>query len=179
MLKKLTLLLLLISSMSFSQEWIQDKEETSISFKIKNFGLTVDGGFKTIDIKTNLDTKDISNSYVNAAIIVNSIFTGIEVRDKHLLEEDYFDAINYTKIRLESSKIEENTDGDLILFATLSIKGITKKIEIPIDVSEKNSTLILSASMTLNRKDFNVGGRSFVLSNNVKIQVEYSAINNN
>jgi hypothetical protein len=30
--------------------------------------------------------------------------------------------------------------------------------------------------MTLNRKDFNVGGRSFVLSNNVKIQVEYSAI---
>jgi polyisoprenoid-binding protein YceI len=39
MLKKLTLLLLLISSMSFSQEWIQDKEETSISFKIKNFGL--------------------------------------------------------------------------------------------------------------------------------------------
>lgn len=177
MLKKTVVFLLLIfTSALFSQEWTQDNEQTTVLFTIKNFGISVDGVFNKATIKTNFNYKDLSNSYINAVVMVNSISTGIDGRDKHLLEEDYFDAINYTKIRLESSKIEENTDGDLLLFATLSIKGITKKIEIPIDVSEKNSTLILSASMTLNRKDFNVGGRSFVLSNNVKIQVEYSAI---
>jgi hypothetical protein len=58
--------------------------------------------------------------------MVNSIYTGIGARDKHLLEAEYFDAINYTKIILESSKIEQNTNGDLILFAALSIKGIKK-----------------------------------------------------
>ena len=131
--------------MSFSQEWIQDKEETSISFKIKNFGLTVDGGFKTIDIKTNLDTKDISNSYVNAAIIVNSIFTGIEVRDKHLLGKDYFDALNHKEIVLKSSKLTKDMNGNIILFAELSIKGITKKVEIPLEVFEDDSRLTLKA----------------------------------
>ena len=50
--------MILITMNLFSQEWIQDKEQTRVSFKIKNFGLTVDGGFKTIDVNTNLDTKD-------------------------------------------------------------------------------------------------------------------------
>ena len=160
--------------MSFSQEWIQDKEETSISFKIKNFGLTVDGSFKTIDIKTNLDTKDISNSYVNAAIIVNSIFTGIEVRDKHLLGKDYFDALNHKEIVLKSSKLTKDMNGNIILFAELSIKGITKKVEIPLEVFEDDSRLTLKALILLNRKNFDIGNRSLILSNNVKIQVEYS-----
>ena len=160
--------------MSFSQEWIQDKEETSISFKIKNFGLTVDGGFKTIDIKTNLDTKDISNSYVNAAIIVNSIFTGIEVRDKHLLGKDYFDDLNNKEIVLKSSKLTKDMNGNIILFAELSIKGITKKVEIPLEVFEDDSRLTLKALILLNRKNFDIGNRSLILSNNVKIQVEYS-----
>ena len=103
MLKNTLALLLLTTSMVSSQEWIQDNNKTSVLFKIKNFGLTVDGGFKTSVIKTNLDTKDLSNSYINATIIVNSIFTGIEARDKHLLETDYFDALNHEKITLKSS----------------------------------------------------------------------------
>ena len=68
---------MLITSTVSSQEWIQDNNRTTVLFKIKNLGLTVDGGFKTSVIKTNLDTKDLSNSYINATITVNSIFTGI------------------------------------------------------------------------------------------------------
>ena len=145
------------------------------SFQIKNFGITVDGGFKTTDIKTNLDTKNLSNSYINATIIVNSIFTGIEARDEHLLETDYFDALNHEKITLKSSKLKKDTNGNITLFAKLSIKGIIEEMEIPLEVFEDSSTLVLKASMMINRKNFSVGGRSILLSNNVKIQVEYSA----
>jgi polyisoprenoid-binding protein YceI len=166
---------LLITSTVSSQEWIQDNNRTTVLFKIKNLGLTVDGGFKTSVIKTNLDTKDLSNSYINATIIVNSIFTGIEARDKHLLETDYFDTLNHEKIILKSSKLTKDANGNITLFAKLSIKGITKEMEIPLDVFEDNSMLTLKASMLVNRKNFNVGGRSILLSNNVKIKVEYSA----
>ena len=158
-----------------SQEWIQDNNKTSVLFQIRNFGITVDGGFKTSDIKTNIDTKDLSNSYINATITVNSIFTGIEARDKHLLETDYFDASNHEKIILKSSKLTKDVNGNIILFAKLSIKGITKEMEIPLEVFEDNSMLAIEASMLVNRKNFNVGGRSILLSNNVKIKVEYSA----
>ena len=166
---------MLITSTVSSQEWIQENNRTTVLFKIKNLGLTVDGGFKTSVIKTNLDTKDLSNSYINATIIVNSIFTGIEARDKHLLETDYFDTLNHEKIILKSSKLTKDANGNITLFAKLSIKGITKEMEIPLDVFEDNSMLTLKASMLVNRKNFNVGGRSILLSNNVKIKVEYSA----
>jgi len=63
----------------------------------------------------------------------------------------------------------------ITLFAELSIKGIIKKEEIPLEVFEDNSRLILKTSMLINRKNFDIGNRSFILSNNVKIQVEYSA----
>ena len=166
---------MLITSTVSSQEWIQDNNRTTVLFKIKNLGLTVDGGFKTSVIKTNLDTKDLSNSYINATIIVNSIFTGIEARDKHLLETDYFDALNHEKIILKSSKLKKDTNGNITLFAKLSVKGIIEEMEIPLEVFEDSSTLVLKASMMVNRKKFSVGGRSILLSNNVKIQVEYSA----
>ena len=175
MLKKILVLLLLTTSMASSQEWIQDNNKTSVLFQIKNFGITVDGGFKITDIKTNLDTKNLSNSYINATIIVNSIFTGIEARDEHLLETDYFDALNHEKIILKSSKLKKDINGNITLFAKLSVKGIIEEMEIPLEVFEDSSTLVLKASMLVNRKNFSVGGRSILLSNNVKIQVEYSA----
>ena len=175
MLKKKLVFLLLTTSMVSSQEWIQDNNKTSVLFQIKNFGITVDGGFKTIDIKTNLDTKDLSNSYINTTIIVNSIFTGIEARDEHLLETDYFDAVNHKKIILKSSKLTKDINGNISLFGKLSIKGIIEEMEIPLEVFEDSSTIVLKASMMVNRKNFSVGGRSILLSNNVKIQVEYSA----
>ena len=173
--KKTLVLLLLITSTVSSQEWIQDNNRTTVLFKIKNLGLTVNGGFKTSVIKTNLDTKDLSNSYINATITVNSIFTGIEARDKHLLETDYFDALNHEKIILKSSKLTKDINGNITLFAKLTIKGIIEEMEIPLEVFEDSSTLVLKASMMINRKNFSVGGRSILLSNNVKIQVEYSA----
>jgi polyisoprenoid-binding protein YceI len=175
MLKKKLVLLLLTTSMVSSQEWIQDNNKTSVLFQIKNFEIKVDGGFKTIDIKTNLDTKDLSNSYINATIIVNSIFTGIEARDEHLLETDYFDAVNHKKIILKSSKLTKDINDNISLFGKLSIKGIIEEMEIPLEVFEDSSTIVLKASMMVNRKNFSVGGRSILLSNNVKIQVEYSA----
>ena len=113
--------------------------------------------------------------WIYATIIVNSIFTGIEARDEHLLETDYFDAVNHKKIILKSSKLTKDIYGNITLFAKLSIKGIIEEVEIPLEVFEDSSTIVLKASMMVNRKNFSIGGRSILLSNNVKIQVEYSA----
>ena len=44
-----------------AQEWNQDNLKTSVTFKIKNFGVTVNGRFHNIDVKTNLDTESFRN----------------------------------------------------------------------------------------------------------------------
>lgn len=157
-----------------TQEIKQDQTQTKVTFKIKNFGVNVDGDFSDVNITSNLNKANLSESYLNASIVVKSISTGNRKRDKHILEEDYFDEPNHKAITLQSTKIEKNNDGSLQLYADLTIKGITKKIEIPLTVNEAENRIKITAKFELNRKDFKVGGSSFILSKKVKIQVEYS-----
>ena len=101
-------------------------------------------------ISTNFNVNELTKSYINAVINVKSITTEIESRDKHLLKEDYFDETNYNTIQLESTKIEKQQEGIFLLFANLTIKGITKKIKVPLEVTiqepEPSAVLVLVAS---------------------------------
>jgi polyisoprenoid-binding protein YceI len=177
MLKKT--LLFIVFSITFSvssQEWKQENNETKVTFKIKNFGLTVDGDFSGVKIETNFNSNQLSESFINGEITVQAIDTGNESRDKHLLKEDYFDEKKHPKIHLKSTKIEQNKDGTFSLFGNLTIKGVVKKIKAPLQIIKNEKSIIITSNFTIDRKDFKVGGSSFVLSNTVKIKVDYKGL---
>ena len=136
--------------------------------------MNVDGDFSDIKINTNLNSNNLENSFLNAEIIVNSISTGIKGRDKHILEEDYFDEPNHQKITLKSTKIEKTNKGVFLLHANLTIKATTKKIKIPIEFQETNNSIMIQSTFQINRKDYKVGGGSLIMSKKVKIEVQFS-----
>lgn len=175
MMKK-TLLFLFLMSVSFaqSQELKQDNEQTKVTFKIKNIGFYVDGDFSDVNIQTNFNSQNLAESYINATIAIKSISTGNKSREKSLAKKDYFDEANYKILQLKSTKIEKNSDGTFSLHGELTIKATTKKIKIPLEVSESDSRVTIKSNFKINRKDYKVGGSSFVMSKTVKIQVEYS-----
>jgi polyisoprenoid-binding protein YceI len=55
------------------------------------------------------------------------------------------------------------------------IKGITKNIAIPFKLSQNQHRYILTASFTIDRQDFEVGGNSFLLSDDVTIRIDLRA----
>lgn len=178
--KKLLLLLILLTSVhSFAQEWNQDNEVTEVTFKIKNFGVNVDGDFSDIQIQTNFNSEKLSESFINATIKVLSIDTGIKKRDVHILEEDYFDQTKYSDILLKSTKIEKTKKGTYLLYADLTIKGKTKKMKLPITFQQTDKRLMIQSDFQINRRDFNVGGGSMIMSKKVKIQVRYTGFKSN
>lgn len=167
-------LLFLLSIPLHSQEWKQNLKQTEVTFQIKNFGIDVDGNFNEIDIQTNFTFNTISSSYIRATIPVKSITTGIKKRDEHILKEGYFDEGKHKNILLKSDKIEKTLDGKFLLYADLTIKETTKKIQVPLSVEVVGNTITMKSSFEINRKDFKVGGGSLVMSKKVKIQVVYS-----
>jgi polyisoprenoid-binding protein YceI len=174
MFKKIVLFVLLSTVFHISaQEWSQDKTQTNVVFIIRNFGVNVDGNFSDVKIATNFNSKELKESYINAEIVVKSISTGIESRDNHILKAAYFDEKNHQNIYLKSSKIEKNKTGEMILFATLKIKGITKKLEFPLVIIEDEKSVKITSNFLINRKDFNIDGGGFVVSKTVKVQVEF------
>lgn len=159
-----------------AQEWTQVSKYTKVMFTIKNFGVNVDGDFSTINVNTNIDTKDLSNSYIKADIVVNSVKTGIKKRDKSLLKKGYFNESKYQKITLKSTKITKNEEGVIQLFADLTIKGVTRNMEVPLTVLQTKDKITIRSKFQINRQDFDVGGGSLILSKYVNLEVEYIGV---
>lgn len=173
--KALLLVLLSLSFLVNGQELTQDNSNTTVTFKIKNLGLNVDGSFSEVAIESNFNKNDLAHSYINAKIAVKSIDTDNKTRDKHLAEEDFFDVEKHQYIHLKSIEIVASTDGTYMLEADLSIKGTTKRVRIPIDVSEEGNGIQISSGFEINRRDFKVGKGSWVMSDDVRIKVNYQA----
>jgi len=169
-------ILFFVSSLGLkTQDLTQDNNTTKVTFKIKNIGMYVNGTFNEVAVSSNFDIKNFEKSYINATIKVNSISTNNSKRDKHLLKDDYFDVTKYPIIKSTSTKIEKVSENNYKLTAKLTIKSITKSIVVPIEVNENSKSVTIKSAFNLNRRNYNVGGSSWVLSNTVKIQIVYSA----
>ncbi len=156
-----------------AQESKEIKTETSVNFKIKNFGVNVGGHFQTIKIRS-LFNSEHELTDISVTIDVLSVITGMKSRDKHLLKEDFFYVDKFDRIVLETISLKKESSNKYTLTGNLTIKGISKQITIPIKIETTEKAYIISSNFEINRKDFNVGGSSLVLSKNVKISVKHT-----
>ena len=162
----------------FSQELVENESESEISFIIKNLGFNVEGRFNDFTVLSNFNIDNLEESFINVEIRVKSIFTDVALRDEHLLKLDYFDVDTHPKIVFESLGIEKTSKAAYIIKGSLLMKGIKKKVESPLVVEDTEKYLRFTANFTLNRKDFGVGGSSFILSKNVNIKMIYVTVKN-
>jgi polyisoprenoid-binding protein YceI len=180
MLIKLRMLLFVLFSTftCFSQQWVQNKTETAITFTIKNFGFKVAGRFNNFTISSNFNSDKLKNSFFNAEIKAKSIFTDSESRDKHLLESDYFAVEKHPTITFESTEIAIVKNAKYRLTGFLTIKGVKKRVVTLLDVIRLKTGITMLANFMVDRKHFGVGGDSLVLSDEVNIKMKYVGAKN-
>lgn len=164
--------------------WVLDLSHSHVGFSVKHMMVsTVRGSFKTYSGTLTLDPQDFSKSSFEGEIDVASIDTANADRDNHLRNNDFFDAPNHPTITFKSTGIEKKGDGYLV-HGDLTIRGVTKPVTLETEVSgpHKNpwgkSVVGLSASTTVNRKDFGVNFNApletggLLISEKVKIEIE-------
>ena len=137
-------------------------------------GFNVDGSFNDVEITTNFNSNDLENSFIKGIIKVNSIDTDNKKRDKHLRTVDYFNVEKFGTIKLTSSKIEKKSANNYHLTAKLTIKKKTKTIVIPLMVTETKNLIKVKSNFSINRLDYGVGESSWVLSDTVKLQIDFT-----
>lgn len=144
---------------------------SSIEFKIKNAGLNTEGFFTGLEADIKFDPLEPENANIKATVNSKSINTGSEMRDNHLRKEEYFDVEKFPKIQMQSTKIEKTGPVSYKGLFKLTMKGITKEVIIPFNFLRLPDKQEFKGSFELNRRDFNVGGNSISLSDNVKITI--------
>lgn len=144
---------------------------SSVEFKIKNFGVTVDGSLSGLETSLNFAPSNLSKSYIKASVKVNTIKTGIGARDTHLKSDDYFDADKYPNITLESTKFSKLGDNKYSGFFKLTIKNVTKEVSFPFTYTPTKTGGTFSGTFTLNRLDYGVGESSLTLGDIVTVNI--------
>jgi polyisoprenoid-binding protein YceI len=175
--KNLCLVLFLLAISSFNR--VPQSEEiksSKITFKIKNAGITVDGSFSDLKAEIRFDPKDLENSKFHASVFVPSINTGIKMRDRDLQEEKYFYSEKFPRISITSSKIKESGKEQYKGTFDLTIRDVTKAVELPFVYTQKDKLRTFSGNFKIDRRDFGVGGNSMILSDDVRVFIEVTTI---
>jgi polyisoprenoid-binding protein YceI len=139
---------------------------SSVQFKIKNFGFSVDGSFTGLAGRILFDPARLTEAVFDVSVDVNSVNTGNDMRDDHLRKFTYLDAKNYPRIRLLSSHITASGKKGVFQFSgRLTIKDQTKDVSFPFTAEPSDGGYLFKGTFTINRKDFGVGGTSTISDN--------------
>ncbi|MEJ7584315.1 MAG: YceI family protein [Acidimicrobiales bacterium] len=104
--------------------------------------------------------EDPLQSHVEISIDVDSIATGDDKRDGHLLSPDFFDAEQYPAITFTSTGISDHREGRFVLEGDLTVHGVTRPVVLQATLEGVSSTpwgteaIGFSATGEVNREDF-------------------------
>jgi len=164
-------------------QWTIDKAHSNIEFSVSHFFTQVEGNFTDYEATVLFSPDNLAESSIDVTIPVASINTGNNRRDGHLQSPDFFNAEKYPNITFVSDNIESVGNNEFVANGTLTIKDISKQIELPFtllgvkDNPFKEGTQVagISASTEINRTDFEVGTGDWasdaVVGDNVKINL--------
>jgi len=111
-----------------------DSAHSEIQFKVRHLMITnITGSFSKYDATMETNSPDFTDAKISFEAEVSSISTGNQQRDGHLLNNDFFDAEKYPKIKFESTSIEKKSDEKYLLKGNLTMRDITKPIELDVE----------------------------------------------
>ena len=115
-----------------------DTNHSTIGFAVPIVGdlSEVTGKFTDFEIVLNWDEEEPANSSVSTTIEVASINTGIVDRDADLRSSNFFDVATYPTMTFVSESIARSGP-DYVANGTLTMKGVSKEIELPFRVVER------------------------------------------
>jgi polyisoprenoid-binding protein YceI len=139
--------------------WTIDPVHSSVEFQVRNMGIVWVKGVFTDFTGTIESTGESEGVRANGTVEVASVDTRSEPRDQHLRGAEFFDVENHPQIKFESTRFEPN-DGGLRVVGNLTIKGITREVQLDatvqgtVDDPWGNQRVGVEATGALNRRDF-------------------------
>lgn len=181
--------LLGVTSLACAQTTMSiDPMHSEADFSIKHMEISrVHGQFSHVTGTIVLDSKDMAKSSVDAVIPINTVDTGVAMRDNDLRGKDFFDASVYPTMTFKSTSITPDSSGYKVI-GNLTLHGITRPVTLQMDAPSQPITLKgqihrgFQATTSLNRKNFGLTWNGLLpdgdamIGNTVKITLDVEAV---
>jgi len=157
-----TLIVLTLATFAAGEDYKIDKGHSQVGFTVKHLMISnVNGRFTEFDGVISFDPKDVTKSSVHVSVKTASITTDNGGRDNDLHNSEFLDVAKFPEMMFQSTKVEKRGK-DYVLIGDLTLKGVTKRVEIPFTLSGPindpwgNSRIAAEGSTTIDRRDFGV-----------------------
>ncbi len=135
-LKNLILAITIFSGMlstASAADYVIDTEgaHASINFKFKHLGISwLTGEFKDFEGTFTFDPDNIEAASISVDVDVTSLDSGHEIRDQHILGENYLNASEFPYAKFVSTSVIDKGHGNIKVRGNFSLHGITQEIAI-------------------------------------------------
>src|SRR5271157_5361132 len=175
---------LTVSAFGQAKTWQIDPNHSAAQFSVRHMGIsTVRGAFTKVSGTATYDPADPSKTTLEATIDARSVDTRVERRDNDLRSPNFFDVAKYPTLTFKSKRVEAAGTGKLKITGDLTIHGVTKEVALdvdgpsaPVTDPKGNSHIGASASTTVNRKDFGVGGSNPMVGEDITITIDVELV---
>jgi len=158
-----------------------DPVHTWVGFTVSHFFTKVPGYFGNVKGTIVVDRNHLENSTVDAVIEVASITTNTKMRDDDLRSTNFFAAVQFPAMTFKSSAWKSAGDNIYAVTGVLTMKNVAKEVVLKVTSlgfgpGMKGAPISgWEASLTLDRRDFDITADQGAIGNNVDVLINVEA----
>ncbi|HET6256163.1 MAG TPA: YceI family protein [Puia sp.] len=161
-----------ILGLLLATNWTVDTANAKVEFSVHGPFGTVNGTFTGLQATIRFDPNDLAGSSLEASIDAKTVSSGIGLRNHHLrTEEQFLNTDKYPRIAYKAGRIEKSASGYKAI-GSLTIKDVTKPVEIPFTFTSNGNTAVFKGEFTFRREDFNIGKEGGSIGDMITIHLE-------
>ena len=143
----------------------------NVTFKIKNVDRNVTGKFTALKTDFRFSPDELGTSHFSATIHAATTVTGVNKKDGDLQNAD---TIKYTQIEVESMNLYKKGTQFAGMF-NVTIKGITRQVEIPFEFNQTGNDAEFRSSFNINSRNFGEGINALTMNEPAMVSIYIKA----
>ena len=158
---KTTLVAAAFSAVAFSSNVFAQQAlvpaQSSVNFEAKQMGVPIKGQFKKFDAKVQFDAAKPETSKLHFSVDMGSATMGAKETDAELPKADWFNTGKFPQATFDSSAVKALGGGKYQVDGTLTIKGNSQKVSLPVTLAQAGATTTATGTLPLKRLTFKIG----------------------
>ena len=168
-------LLLALAQTTSATTWQLDAANSRLGFLATWEGTPFETIFQRFDADIRFDPQRPQDARIEVRVEVTSVDSASPDRDEGMGDVAWFDFANHPQARYLTSAVRAAGQGEYVADGELTLKGITKPVEVHLTWEESDGSARLKARAQVLRTEFNVGEGEWAESDDIGFEVRIFA----